>query len=51
MCIRDRSYTIRFTPRRPGSNWSAVNLERVAELMAQELDVYKRQGQLLLRLG
>ncbi len=27
------SYTIRFTPRKPGSIWSAVNTKRVAELM------------------
>ena len=27
-------YTIRFTPRRPGSIWSAVNIRRVAELTA-----------------
>lgn len=26
-------YTIRFTPRRRGSNWSAVNLRRVPELI------------------
>jgi uncharacterized protein YdeI (YjbR/CyaY-like superfamily) len=26
------SYTIRFTPRRPRSTWSAVNIKRVAEL-------------------
>ena len=26
------SYTIRFTPRKPGSNWSAVNVGRVEEL-------------------
>src|SRR5438105_9746878 len=26
------SYMIRFTPRRPGSTWSAVNIRRVAEL-------------------
>jgi uncharacterized protein YdeI (YjbR/CyaY-like superfamily) len=26
------SYTIRFTPRRPRSNWSAVNIRRVQEL-------------------
>lgn len=25
-------YTIRFTPRRPGSTWSAINIRRVAEL-------------------
>lgn len=28
-------YVIRFTPRRPGSIWSAVNLRRVAELTEQ----------------
>jgi uncharacterized protein YdeI (YjbR/CyaY-like superfamily) len=28
------SYTIRFTPRRPGSIWSAVNLRHVARLKA-----------------
>jgi uncharacterized protein YdeI (YjbR/CyaY-like superfamily) len=26
------AYTIRFTPRRKGSNWSAINIERVAAL-------------------
>jgi len=30
--IDDSSYTIRFTPRRPKSKWSAVNIKRVAEL-------------------
>ena len=30
--IDDESYTIRFTPRRRGSIWSAVNIKRVAEL-------------------
>ena len=30
-------YTNRFTPRRPGSNWSAINLKRVAELKKQRL--------------
>src|SRR5258708_807925 len=30
--IDDVSYTIRFTPRRPGSIWSAINIRRVAEL-------------------
>jgi uncharacterized protein YdeI (YjbR/CyaY-like superfamily) len=30
--IDDQRYKIRFTPRRPGSIWSAVNLARVAEL-------------------
>ena len=30
--IDDESYSVRFTPRRQRSNWSAVNLERVEEL-------------------
>ena len=30
------SYTIRFTPRKLTSNWSAVNLKRVKELIAEE---------------
>ena len=30
--VDDVSYTIRFTPRRPTSIWSAVNIKRVAEL-------------------
>lgn len=30
--IDETCYTIRFTPRRPGSNWSAINIRRVAEL-------------------
>jgi uncharacterized protein YdeI (YjbR/CyaY-like superfamily) len=30
--IDDASYTIRFTPRRPTSIWSAVNIKRVREL-------------------
>jgi uncharacterized protein YdeI (YjbR/CyaY-like superfamily) len=29
------SYTIRFTPRKPGSTWSAVNIKRVAALSAE----------------
>jgi len=29
------SYTNRFTPRRPNSNWSAVNIAKVAELTKQ----------------
>ena len=32
--IDDQRYKIRFTPRKPGSNWSAVNIGRVAELEA-----------------
>lgn len=31
--VDDVSYTNRFTPRRQGSNWSAVNIVRVKELM------------------
>jgi len=30
--LGDESYTIRFTPRRPTSIWSAINVARVAEL-------------------
>lgn len=30
--LDDESYVIRFTPRRPGSIWSAVNVRRVGEL-------------------
>ena len=30
--IDTESYMIRFTPRLPGSNWSAVNIKKVAEL-------------------
>ena len=32
--IDDNSYTIRFTPRRPGSTWSAVNVRRARTLIA-----------------
>jgi uncharacterized protein YdeI (YjbR/CyaY-like superfamily) len=32
--VDEERYSIRFTPRRPGSNWSAVNLKRVPELEA-----------------
>jgi uncharacterized protein YdeI (YjbR/CyaY-like superfamily) len=35
--IDDESYTIRFTPRRPGSIWSAVNIKRMQELIDQGL--------------
>ena len=31
--LGDESYTIRFTPRRDGSAWSAVNIRRVGELI------------------
>jgi len=33
--VDDERYMIRFTPRRPGSVWSAVNIARVAELEKQ----------------
>jgi len=33
--VDDASYTIRFTPRRPGSYWSAVNTKRAHELIAE----------------
>jgi uncharacterized protein YdeI (YjbR/CyaY-like superfamily) len=33
--IDDERYTIRFSPRRPGSIWSTVNIERVGELTKQ----------------
>jgi uncharacterized protein YdeI (YjbR/CyaY-like superfamily) len=32
--IDDERYVIRFTPRRPGSKWSAVNVRLIAELEA-----------------
>lgn len=35
--IDDESYTIRFTPRRPGSIWSEVNTRRAFELIDQGL--------------
>lgn len=35
--IDEKSYKIRFTPRRPNSNWSAVNLKRIEELKQQGL--------------
>lgn len=31
--IDERSYRVRFTPRRPGSSWSARNLERMRSLI------------------
>jgi uncharacterized protein YdeI (YjbR/CyaY-like superfamily) len=33
----DVSYTIRFTPRRPGSIWSAVNVRKAEELTSADL--------------
>src|SRR5512147_507837 len=35
--VDDVSYASRFTPRRPRSNWSAVNIRRVAVLTEQGL--------------
>ena len=32
--IDSRRYTNRFTPRKPGSNWSAINIRKVKVLMA-----------------
>ncbi len=31
----EASYTIRFTPRKPTSTWSAVNIRRMGELIAE----------------
>ena len=35
--VDDDRYTIRFTPRRKGSIWSAVNVKRIKELIKEEL--------------
>lgn len=35
--IDDFSWSIRFTPRRPRSNWSQVNLRKIEKLTAQGL--------------
>jgi|SRR5215207_1148988 len=35
--IDDDSYSIRFTPRKPSSTWSAVNVRRMRELVEQGL--------------
>src|SRR5687768_824610 len=35
--LSDTAYTIRFTPRRPGSVWSTVNVKKVAELRKRRL--------------
>jgi uncharacterized protein YdeI (YjbR/CyaY-like superfamily) len=34
--VDEISYQIRFTPRRPGSIWSATNIERAKELVSQK---------------
>ncbi len=33
--LGDEAYTIRFTPRKPRSTWSAVNIKRMGELIAE----------------
>jgi uncharacterized protein YdeI (YjbR/CyaY-like superfamily) len=35
--LDDTHYALRFTPRKPRSNWSAVNVKRYEELLAQRL--------------
>lgn len=35
--IDEESYSIRFTPRKPNSNWSAININKVKELTKQNL--------------
>ncbi|NNE67379.1 MAG: bacteriocin-protection protein [Pyrinomonadaceae bacterium] len=35
--IDDKSYKIRFTPRRPTSKWSDVNIKKIAELKKKKL--------------
>ena len=40
--IDDESYMIRFTPRKPESNWSAVNIKKVEELT--KLGLMKPEG-------
>jgi uncharacterized protein YdeI (YjbR/CyaY-like superfamily) len=34
--VTDEAYTIRFTPRRAGSNWSAINIAKVEELTKEK---------------
>lgn len=40
--IDDKGYTNRFTPRKPGSNWSAINISKVKEL--KKLGLMKPAG-------
>lgn len=35
--IDEESYTVRFTPRKPGSIWSAVNIKKIGELKKKGL--------------
>jgi uncharacterized protein YdeI (YjbR/CyaY-like superfamily) len=46
--IDEVSYCIRFTPRKPKSNWSAVNIKKVEELI--KLDLMKPEGLKLFQL-
>ncbi|MFN8240144.1 MAG: YdeI/OmpD-associated family protein [Bacteroidales bacterium] len=47
--VDKESYCIRFTPRRPNSTWSAVNLKKMDELLAkglvteQGIDIYNKR--------
>ncbi|MEZ5000889.1 MAG: YdeI/OmpD-associated family protein [Bacteroidales bacterium] len=47
--IDEKSYSIRFTPRNPASNWSAVNIKKAEELIKnglmqpEGLEVYKKR--------
>jgi uncharacterized protein YdeI (YjbR/CyaY-like superfamily) len=49
--IDEARYTIRFTPRKPKSNWSLVNIKRVGELMtagrmaAAGLEAFERRDE------
>jgi uncharacterized protein YdeI (YjbR/CyaY-like superfamily) len=49
--LGETSYVIRFTPRRPKSIWSAVNVKRVAALSAQGLMRTKGTQAFELRTG
>lgn len=46
--LDENSYTIRFTPRRSRSTWSAINIKRMAELKKQRL-VHSAGWQAFLR--
>jgi len=51
------SYCIRFTPRRPSSSWSTINISKVKELIRQELmqpaglEIYKHRKEEKSRLA
>jgi uncharacterized protein YdeI (YjbR/CyaY-like superfamily) len=46
--IDDESYCIRFTPRKPASKWSAINIKKVEELT--KLGMMKPEGLKVFRL-